>query len=322
MTTDQPSAMNQLSMGLDKAQFGIKLKSPKILVGPLELGLAAHYNLSDPSGPSGENDRKEALVSIERFKPLLSVKDVFFRGKFELEPKERCLHYSKKFRVPYLHTELLKLRLTAKLPAAETSSGLLGRAFGVTVTFQPERSRLLQLPMTPSAASSTAASGASRYDLQLAPRLGPPQVVYDKIGFPGSVYFKTNATLQLTDAASIRDLRAHLDVHSVNAVIRLYDPAHVKPCRVGRNLARVARELTAEDVGSEDAPHAEVFRVAGAPQPQPDIIDKLAARSREWAHAVLVNSCVATRNLQDKAAETMEAVRAYVSNVAASSGKS
>ncbi len=32
--------------------------------------------------------------------------------------------------------------------------------------------------------------------------------------------------------------------------------------------------------------------------PQPDIIDKAAAKAREWAHAILVNSCVATKHLQ------------------------
>ena len=32
--------------------------------------------------------------------------------------------------------------------------------------------------------------------------------------------------------------------------------------------------------------------------PQPDPIDRAAAKAREWAHAILVNSCVATKHLQ------------------------
>lgn len=50
---------------------------------------------------------------------------------------------------------------------------------------------------------------------------------------------------------------------------------------------------------------------------QPDAFDKLAATSREWAHAVLVNSCVATKNLQHKAAQVGEQVQAYVASLTA-----
>jgi hypothetical protein len=59
---------------------------------------------------------------------------------------------------------------------------------------------------------------------------------------------------------------------------------------------------------------------AGASSPQanrgsseqlnPDAIDNVAAKSREWAHALLVNSCVATKTLQDKTREWAEAVAA------------
>ncbi|GIL52700.1 hypothetical protein Vafri_8513 [Volvox africanus] len=301
MTTDQ-AVSNRLMFGLDDTKFGIKLKSQKLLVGPFELGLSACYVLSEPE----ERDAKQNLISIERFKPSLSVKDVYLRGKFELEPATRRLHYSKKFRLPFLDTELLKLRLTAQLPAPETSGGVLGRALGLMVTFHPERLH-----------NSSMVRKDPQYALQLSPRVGPPQQVCDSIGFPGSVYFKAQTTLHVSDSASLSGVRARLDVHSLNAVIRLYDPSAVKPCRIGRNLARVARHLTVEEV-EELGPAVEEVGPAVRPvQPDPDVIDKLAATSREWAHAVLVNSCVATRNLQYKATQAVERVRSYLSAIAA-----
>lgn len=77
---------------------------------------------------------------------------------------------------------------------------------------------------------------------------------------------QTNTTMHLTDAAYASGIRAHLEVHRVNAIIRLYDPATVKPCRVGRNLARVVRQLTLEDAESDTEPVAEVreLRRAGS----------------------------------------------------------
>ncbi|EFJ49537.1 hypothetical protein VOLCADRAFT_89837 [Volvox carteri f. nagariensis] len=297
MTTDQPDT-NQLSFGLDDTHLGIKLKSQKLLVGPLELGFSACYTLSD----SKEAGDKQPLASIERFKPFLIVKDVYFRGKFELEPQSRRLHYSKKFRLPFLNTDLFKLRLTAQLPAPEAAGGVLGRALSLTVAFQPERSY-----------RRSVVRKAPDYALQLSPRLGAPQVVYDTIGFPGSVYLKANTTLHVSDSAAISGLRARLDVHSLNAVIRLYDPATVKPCRVGKNLSCAARSLLREEV-EEETPRQmpPVVVVEPAAPPQPDVIDRLSATAREWAHAVLVNSCVATRNLQDKAMLAAERVREYV----------
>ncbi len=69
MTTGQPTA-NALTVSMDEAQFGVRLKSPKILVGPLELGLAATYTLTD----NEDRPTKQPLISIERFKPTLSIK--------------------------------------------------------------------------------------------------------------------------------------------------------------------------------------------------------------------------------------------------------
>lgn len=69
MTTNQ-TTIDQLSFGLDNAQFGLKLKSQKLLVGPFELGLSANYTLSDEC----EGDSKQPIFSGERFKPSLSVK--------------------------------------------------------------------------------------------------------------------------------------------------------------------------------------------------------------------------------------------------------
>ncbi|GIL79858.1 hypothetical protein Vretimale_12442 [Volvox reticuliferus] len=299
MTTDQPVS-NRLILGLDETKFGIKLKSQKLLVGPFELGLSACYMLSEPE----ERDAQQALISIERFKPSLSVKDVYLRGKFELEPATRRLHYSKKFRLPYLDSELLKLRLTAQVPAPEASGGVLGRALGLMVTFHSERLH-----------NSSVVRKAPEYALQLSPRVGPPQQVCDSVGFPGSIYFKAKTTLHVSDSASFSGVRARLDVHSLNAVIRLYDPIAVKPCRIGRNLARVARHLTVEEVEDLGPAAEEAGPVVQPVQPDPDVIDKLAATSREWAHAVLVNSCVATRNLQHKATQAVTHLRSYVSDI-------
>ncbi|KXZ55611.1 hypothetical protein GPECTOR_2g1161 [Gonium pectorale] len=298
MTTGQAETQH-FELGLHDVQLGFKVKSPKLTLGSLlELGLAASYSFTDVDDDSTR--KKAPLVSLDRLKPTIIVKDCLLRGKLELEPHERKLHYSKKLRLPYVNTDLLKLRFTAALPSAETAGGLLGRGLGFTLTFAPPE-RLHR---------STLVRDAPNYSMQLAPRLGPPQLVYDKLGFPGSVFLKAHATAHITDAPTASGLRARLDVHRVNAVVRLYDPARVKPSRAGRNLVHVARRLVLEDLEvTEEERTARAASAADAEAPEPDIIDRAAAKAREWSHAVLVNSCVATRHLQEQAAEAGELLK-------------
>jgi hypothetical protein len=86
---------------------------------------------------------------------------------------------SKKLRLPSVNTEMFKVQLTAQLPAPDAAGGLLGRGLGLRLTFEPHRSY-----------RQSVVCKAPEYSLDLSPRVGPPQILYDKIGFPGSVYLK------------------------------------------------------------------------------------------------------------------------------------
>ncbi len=101
-------------------------------------------------------------------------------------------------------------------------------------------------------------------------------------------------------------MTARLDVHSARLVVRLYDASRVKPCLAGRNLAAAARRLTDRDFADDVAKSDRLTRgsrseAAEGEVVEPDVIDKAAAKAREWAHAVLVNTCIATRHLQEHA---------------------
>ncbi|PNH03746.1 hypothetical protein TSOC_010171, partial [Tetrabaena socialis] len=224
----------------------------------------------------------------------------------------------KKLRLPFLNTELLKLRLTAAWPTGDAAAGLglLGRSLlGVSFSLCPERLHATSLVRK-----------APEYSLQLRPRLGPPQALYDRLGFPGSAYVKASSTLHLTDAPSPRDVRLRLDVHRLDAVVRLYGVDRVKPCRLARNLASEARRLTLADAESEAEQRrvrtaVKVVRVLEAEKPAPDAIDRASAKAREWAHALLVNSCIATAHLKEEATHAAEKLRAALSGPGKQGGK-
>lgn len=112
---------------------------------------------------------------------------------------------------------------------------------------------------------------------------------------------QADTTLHLSDAASAKDVTARLDVHSARLVVRLYDASRVKPCLAGRNLAAAARRLTDRDFADDVAKSDRLTREVVEAEVEPDVIDKAAAKAREWAHAVLVNTCIATRHLQEHA---------------------
>ncbi|GFR48868.1 hypothetical protein Agub_g10714 [Astrephomene gubernaculifera] len=316
-----------VSINTNDAQLGIRIKCPKVLVGPVELGIAATYSL-DAAGD--DKDEKLSALLAKRLKPTLTVKDTLLRGKLELEPQARKLHYSKKLRLPFANTELLRLRLTAQWPSREAAGGLLGRALGLTLSFEPERLHQKTLKAPAAAAAAT----PNTYSMQLTPRVGPPQLMYNAIGFPGSVYLKANTTLTLSDSATLSGLRAHLDVQRVNAVVRLYDPAHIKPCRLARSLTQAARQLVLEDVGEAAAGEQQLkpaaapaasrpaVKVVSAPallEPHtPDAIDRAAAKVREWTYAVAVNSCVATEHLRHQANMAGEKLRALLAATSSS----
>lgn len=291
MTTGQATDnhLKQLSLGLSDAHVSAVVKCPKVVVlGVAELGLKASLSLHDPEG--------EEKPINKRLSVSLTVKDVLLRGKFELQPAERKLHYSKKFRLPYLNTELLRVRLTTQLPGGpaaskSTSGGLLGsNLLGVTVSLSTDHLHQRSIVRK-----------APEYSMQIQPRLGLPQSVYSKLGMPGSIYVKADTTLHLSDAASAKDVTARLDVHSARLVVRLYDASRVKPCLAGRNLAAAARRLTDRDFADDVAKSDRLTREVVEAEVEPDVIDKAAAKAREWAHAVLVNTCIATRHLQEHA---------------------
>ncbi|PNW72232.1 hypothetical protein CHLRE_16g676550v5 [Chlamydomonas reinhardtii] len=308
--------------------MGIKLKSPRLIIGPLELGLKGTIDVL-------EADEKGNLkmASSTAFSPSLSIKDVFFRGRIELPLQlvrgrgliwTNSVSYNKKIRLPFLNTELWWLQVAADLPgSAKAAGGLLGRGLlGVRVRTGAEPVYQENFTRRP-----------PNYSLELKPRLGLPQSLYDRAGFPGSVYLKADALLRVTDSeASLQAVRPQLLLRRLDAVVRLQrrrgdadagDGAGgavvpYKPARVVRNVMHAARRLVVEDaVAEEEARHVraavKVARVleAEAP-PQPDPIDRAAAKAREWAHAILVNSCVATKHLQETAAVTGERLRRAV----------
>ncbi|KAG2453882.1 hypothetical protein HYH02_002088 [Chlamydomonas schloesseri] len=341
MTAQEPtaSAKHQLFTLADGAAIGVKLKSPRLIIGPLELGLKGTLDVL-------EADEKGQLkkVSSTTFRPSLSIKDVFFRGRIELplqlggegEGANRWkptwtnqVSYSKKIRLPFLNTELWRLQVTAALPgSAKEAGGLLGRGLlGLRISSAAE-------PLH----SKTIVRSPPDYSLELRPRLGLPQSLYDRAGFPGSVYLKADAVLHVTDSeASLKGVKPQLTLRRLDGVVRLQrrrggdDDAEAvggssgggavvpyKPGRVVRNVLHAARRLTVEDAqAEEEARHVraavKVARVleAEAP-PQPDAIDRAAAKAREWAHAILVNSCVATKHLQETAAVTGERLKRAV----------
>ncbi|KAG2501569.1 hypothetical protein HYH03_000075 [Edaphochlamys debaryana] len=296
MGSDKPQAVDWSS-----TTYGLKLKAPKVVVGPFELGLAGEAR----SAADGET--AQALGAV--FKPTITVKDIIIRGKLEVEPKERKLNYSKKLRLPFLNTELFRVRLSAQLPSAEAAGGVLGRGLGLTLSFDTDK-----------AYQRSIVRKAPSYSVQLAPRLGLPRAAWEAVHFPGSVSLKASGTLSLSDAPTLAPVRGHLDVHSLTAVVRLYDASKVKPCRMARNLADVAHRLALEDVeggeprgaaGSKRSSRepAKVSRSAPAADEEPDFIDHAAAKTRQWVHAIAVNSCIATKHLQEEAATAGERLR-------------
>ncbi|KAG2434069.1 hypothetical protein HXX76_007797 [Chlamydomonas incerta] len=334
MTAEEPiaQAKHQFLKLADGAAIGIKLKSPKLIIGPVELGLKGTIDVLE-----ADEKGKFKKASSTSFQPALSIKDVFFRGRIELplqlgggdganrwQPTwTNQVSYSKKIRLPFLNTELWRLQVTAALPgSAKEAGGLLGRGLlGVRISTAAE-------PLH----SRTIVRSPPDYSLELRPRLGLPQSVYDRAGFPGSVYLKADAVLHVTDSeASLRAAKPQLTLRRLDAVVRLQRRrsaadaedgsgavVRYKPARVVRNVMHAARRLVVEDAeAEEEARHVraavKVARVleAEAP-PQPDAIDRAAAKAREWAHAILVNSCVATKHLQETAAVTGERLRQAV----------
>ncbi len=97
------------------------------------------------------------------------------------------------------------LSVDARLPSKAEAKGLLGRGLGISFSFATDQ-----------AYKRTLTAVAPKYSIAVAPKLGAPQALWNTLRVPGSIYVKPRATLHITDAPSLKDIRASLSVHRVS----------------------------------------------------------------------------------------------------------
>lgn len=298
---------------VDQAQLNAKVKLPKLVLGPLEFGYKLVYTLKGvtPLG-SAVTPGSSPAYAKERFSFLdevVSIKDVWFRGKLDVNLREQRAQYSKKLRLPFLNTELTQLAVVLDWRDA-AAKGVLGNVLGIRLQFNAGSGGGSAAPrQQPPAQHLTRAP--PHYEVQLQPRIAVvPRPLMGAARLPGAVYVKASTRVLLDDATALRDVRAMVALQEASLVWRMYDVRKVKPTQFERRVRKLAWEPLAEAAGANTAaaPKQEQSKKAPAKAeeaeeawaPKRDIIDIASEKAREWSNAILVNSCVATRHLEEQ----------------------
>mmetsp|Transcript_34273 Transcript_34273/g.61836 ORF Transcript_34273/g.61836 Transcript_34273/m.61836 type:complete len:430 (-) Transcript_34273:911-2200(-) len=201
----------------------LKLKLPKLVVGPLELSSNFSYDATANAPRGLEANGPIHLLSKDRLSTSVSVKDIWFRGKIEIIPEERKLRYSKKIRFPWTQSTICTLSATALFPEMEARSSLKN-VLGVNFDFK------LDVP------KESLTFGTDCYVLPFSSQVSIPKCI-----FPAkNVSIKAKGQVAIEDPGSLWDIRTSAQVREISAVVRLYDRSKLKPCMAARRIALLA----------------------------------------------------------------------------------